>query len=155
MDTIRTYLTARIGQEMFAIDVTYVNNIIEYTNNITKLPEMPASILGIVNLREQVLPVADLRMLLGTGNREITERTCILVTEIEIEKEKLMMGMLVDEVNEVIEIIDNQIKTAPVISKTNRNEYLSGVFYHNSQFILILNLDKVFVTSSDSISDAA
>lgn len=148
MSDIKSYLSFKIDTEYYAANVSYVHNIIEYTD-ITKVPEMPKYMLGVINLRGQVLPVVDSRIKFGIENTEITTNTCILVMEVQIEGDKVFVGALVDGVAEVLEIEQESIKAAPSIGTTIRNDFINGVYHDDDKFIMILNMNKVF--ASDEI----
>jgi purine-binding chemotaxis protein CheW len=148
MENINSYLSFKIGGEYYAANVKYVHNIIEHTS-ITKVPDMPTYMLGVINLRGQVLPVIDSRLKFGIENTEITTNTCILVIEVEIEGSQVFVGALVDAVAEVLEIDIEAIKDTPSIGSTIRNEFISGVYHDGDKFTMILEMNKVF--ASDEI----
>ncbi len=148
MTNIKSYLSFKIGSEYYAANVSNVQNIIEYSE-ITKVPEMPKYMLGVINLRGQVLPVIDSRIKFGIENTEITTNTCILVMEVQIENEEVFVGALVDGVAEVLEIEDTEVKETPSIGTTIKNEYITGVYHDGEKFIMILEMNKVF--ASDEI----
>lgn len=146
MEEKTSYLSFKIGAEYYAASVNYVHNIIEHTD-ITKVPEMPKYMLGVINLRGQVLPVIDSRIKFGISDTSITSNTCILVMEVNIEGSQTFVGALVDAVAEVIEIDTAEIKEAPSIGTTVRNDFIAGVYHDEEKFIMILEMDKVFASS--------
>ena len=148
MDNIKSYLSFKIGSEYYAANVSYVQNIIEYSE-ITKVPEMPEYMLGITNLRGKVLPVVDARIKFGIENTEITTNTCILVMEVQVDDEDIFVGTLVDGVSEVLEIEQEEIKETPSIGTTVKNEFIHGIYHDDEKFIMILNMNKIF--SSDAV----
>lgn len=148
---MNTYLTFKMGKEYYATKVDHVNSIMESPDNITRLPDMQNSVLGIINLRGQALPVVDLPDNLGITKTSTKGNNFILVMDVVIEKEKVALGIQVDEVEEVIEIRDNEIKTPPKISMTKDNGFISGVYQKGGKFIMISNMNKIF--SSDEIKD--
>ena len=143
MENIKSYLSFKIGGEYYAANVSNVQNIIEYSE-ITKVPEMPKYMLGVINLRGQVLPVIDSRIKFVIENTEITTNTCILVMDVQIENEEVFVGALVDAVAEVLEIDDTEIKETPRIGTTIKNEYITGIYHDGEKFIMILEMNKVF-----------
>jgi len=145
MDNIKSYLSFKIGSEYYAANVSYVHNIIEYTD-ITKIPDMPVYMLGVINLRGQVLPVIDSRIKFGISNTEITTSTCILVMEVQLEDKQVFVGTLVDGVNEVLEISDEDIKESPSIGTTIRNDFISGVYHDDEKFIMLLEMNKILAS---------
>ena len=109
MKNIVSYLSFKIGNENYAANVGYVHNIIEYCE-ITEVSEMPKHMLGIINLRGQVLPVVDSRLKFGIERTEITTNTCIVIMEVSFEKKNVFVGILVDSVTAVIDIKKKEIK---------------------------------------------
>ena len=141
---LTSYLTFKLGDEIFAANVSKVLNILELTK-ITKVPKAPDYMKGVINLRGTVLPVIDTRIKFGMTPTEFNVNTCILVLDIDIENESLHVGGLVDAVQEVLEIELNQILPPPNIGSKYRSEFISGMYKLNEeQFIMILDMDKVF-----------
>ena len=141
---LTSYLSFKLGDEIFAANVSKVLNILELTK-ITKVPKAPDYMKGVINLRGTVLPVIDTRIKFGMTPTEFNVNTCILVLDIDIENESLHVGGLVDAVQEVLEIELNQILPPPNIGSKYRSEFISGMYKLNEeQFIMILDMDKVF-----------
>lgn len=139
---IISYLTFRIGSEIFGTNVKNVQNIIEYSE-ITKVPKMPSFILGVSNLRGKVLPIIDSRIKLGLPNSKFTSNTCIIVLELLIEGQEINAGLLVDEVLEVLEIEDKDINAAPSIGTKYKTDIVTGVYPVFDKFIMILDITMV------------
>ena len=139
---IISYLTFRIGPETFAANVENIQNIIEYPI-ITKVPEMPLFIIGITNLRGQVLPVVDSRIKLSMPATQITSNTCIIVMELIIDDMETKAGILVDEVYEVLEIEEKDIKEPPSLGLKFKAEIITGVFHAGDKFVMLLDIHKV------------
>jgi len=99
---IQTYLSFRLGEEVFAINVSKVLNILEM-KPITRVPKSPEYMKGVINLRGTVLPVVDLRLKFSLPENEITVDTNIIVLNIDKEGEPVTLGILVDSVKEVLE----------------------------------------------------
>lgn len=146
MEILKSYLTFRIGTEHFAANAGFVHNIIEIPK-ITEVPEMPAYMMGVINLRGSVLPVIDSRIKFGIENTEITTSTCIIVMEVTINDQQVFVGMLVDAVAEVIEIEKEDIKEPPSIGSTVKNRFIDGVFHNQEKFTMILDMNKVLSTT--------
>jgi purine-binding chemotaxis protein CheW len=141
---LTSYLSFKLGDEIFAANVSKVLNILEMTK-ITKVPKAPDYMKGVINLRGAVLPVVDTRIKFGLSATEFSVNTCILVLDIDIEDESLHVGGLVDAVQEVLEIEPHQILPPPNIGSKYRSEFISGIYKLNDeQFIMILDMDKVF-----------
>jgi purine-binding chemotaxis protein CheW len=142
------YLSFKLGEELFAANVAKVLEILEVPK-ITKVPRSPAYMRGVINLRGSVLPVIDTRTKFDMGQIADTVNTCIMVLSIQLDNEALTIGALVDGVQEVLEIGKEQIKPAPSIGSKYKSEFIEGMVKLNEQFVMILNLDKVF--SSDEL----
>lgn len=139
---IISYLTFKIGGELFALNVGRVVNILEM-QKITKVPKAPDYMPGIINLRGEVLPVVDTNKKIGFDDTKVTGNTCILVIDFDQEDQKLKFGSLVDNVQEVLEIGDESILPPPSIGEKYKTELISGVVHHNDKFIMILNINKL------------
>jgi purine-binding chemotaxis protein CheW len=141
----RQYLTFELGQETFALEVSYVREILELTN-VTKVPKTPDFMTGVINLRGSVVPVLDLRLKFGMTTAEKTVNTCIVVVEVSVGNEKTIIGALVDSVQEVFELEPDQIEPPPRIGTQLRTDFIRGMGKKDDQFIIILNIDEVFST---------
>jgi purine-binding chemotaxis protein CheW len=141
--TMETFLSFKLGKEVFAASANNVVNILEL-KPITKVPHAPEYMSGVINLRGQVLPVIDMRIKFGMTPIEPTVDTCIIVLNINIEKEEVKLGILVDAVSEVLELEDNQIEPSPTIGTKYKAEFIHGMFKKDESFIMLLNLDLIF-----------
>jgi purine-binding chemotaxis protein CheW len=137
------YLTFKLDEEVFALDVAKVREILE-ESSITKVPQTPDFMRGVINLRGSVVPVIDLRLKFGMSRTEKTVNTCIIVVEVQLEEEAIVLGALADSVQEVIEMESGQIKAAPHIGTHLKTEFLKGMGKYNENFVMILDIDKVF-----------
>lgn len=142
---INSYLSFKLGNEEYAAHVSKVLNILEMTR-ITKVPKAPEYMKGVINLRGMVLPVIDTRIKFEMPEAEYTDKTCIVVMDLEIEGELVHVGALVDEVVAVLEIDDSQIEPPPNIGKTYRSDFISGVAKVDDNFVMILDMIKIFST---------
>ena len=139
----RQYLTFQLDDEVFAIDVANVREILEY-NSVTRVPKSPEYMRGVINLRGSVVPVFDMRLKFGMTGTERTINTCIVVVEVSYEGEDIIIGALVDSVQEVFELEADQIEPAPKIGTHLRTEFIRGMGKRDETFIIILDIDKVF-----------
>ncbi len=143
-DSIATqYLTFVLDEEVFAVDVARVREILEL-NNITKVPQVPDFMRGVINLRGCVVPVIDLRLKFGMQETAQTVNTCIIVVEVEMDGESIVLGALADSVQEVIEMESSQIEAAPHIGTHLNTEFIRGMGKHDDGFVMILDIDRVF-----------
>ena len=137
------YLTFTLADEVFAVDVARVREILEMPS-ITKVPQVPNFMRGVINLRGCVVPVIDLHLKFGMEVTVQTVNTCIIVVEVAMDGENVVLGALADSVQEVIEMEPSQIEAAPHIGTHLRTEFLKGMGKHNERFVMILDIDKVF-----------
>jgi len=147
---MNSFLSFKIGSEVFAANVKNVLNILEMTK-ITKVPKAPVYMKGVINLRGAVLPVIDSRIKFGVEETEITSNTCIIVLELHLGNDPIMVGAIVDSVKEVLEISDTEILAPPSIGTNFRSDYLKGMAQSDDGFIMILDAEKVF--ASEEIVD--
>ena len=146
------YLTFVLGNEVFAVDVARVREILEYTT-ITRVPKTQEYMRGVINLRGSVVPVVDMRMLFGLSEADPTVNTCIIVLEIMVDGAACVMGALADSVSEVLELDPSQIEPAPKVGSRVKTDFISGMGKHNNEFIMILNIDKMLPDeAADSIA---
>ncbi|HLY41992.1 MAG TPA: chemotaxis protein CheW [Terracidiphilus sp.] len=139
----RQYLTFKLGQEVFATDVAKVREVLDLTT-ITAIPRTPAFMSGVINLRGSVVPVVDLRLCFEMSKTESTRNTCIVVVEVVLEDEVTVIGALADSVEEVIDLEPDQIQPAPRIGVHIRTDFIKGMGKRDNQFIMILDIDRVF-----------
>ncbi len=140
---IQTYLSFRLGEEVFAINVSKVLNILEM-KPITRVPKSPEYMRGVINLRGTVLPVVDLRLKFSLPENEITVDTNIIVLSIDKEGEPVTLGILVDSVKEVLELKTEEIVPSPTIGTKYNSTFIEGLWPVNENFIMILDIDKIF-----------
>lgn len=157
----RQYLTFKLSDEMFGVDVAQVREILDYIK-ITKVPQTPDFMCGVINLRGSVVPVVDMNLKFSMAKTERTVNTCIVVVEVNIEGDTTVLGALVDSVQEVFEIEPENIEPAPRIGTKLKTEFIKGMGKHNERFIIILDIDKIFsseellaVKENSTVADAA
>lgn len=140
------YLTYRLADEVFAVDVAKIREILDFTP-ATKVPGTPEYMQGVINVRGNVVPVVDMRVKFGISKTEKTVDTCIVVMEITVDEETTILGALVDSVQEVIELEAGQIEPAPRIGTKWRTEAIRGIGKRNNELLILLDIDKVFSES--------
>jgi len=150
----KQYLTFNLGGEPFALEVAHVREILELTN-ITKVPRTPESMRGVINLRGSVVPVIDMRLKFGLPNLEATVDTCIIVVEASLEGDSVILGALVDSVQEVFELEPGMIEPAPKIGSGIRTEFIKGIGKRDSKFIMILDMEKTFSAEELDLTEKA
>ena len=145
-----SYLSFKLDGEVFAAHVSKVLNILEM-QRITKVPRSPGYMLGVINLRGSVLPVVDTRAKFGMGAVEYTKNTCIIVLEIEMDGKDIFAGAVVDSVQEVLDMTEDQIAPPPSIGNKYRSEFIKGMGQVDEEFIMVLDIDKIFTSDELSI----
>jgi purine-binding chemotaxis protein CheW len=142
-DEQQQYLTFMLGDEMFAIGILSIREIIEY-GFVTDVPMTPPFIRGVLNLRGAVVPVVDLAVRFGRQSRENSKRTCIVIVDIEADNgSQQQMGVVVDAVNEVLEIADGDIEPPPEFGARIRNDFIKSMGKIDGKFVVILDLNRV------------
>ena len=149
---INSYLTFKLDYEGYALNAGNVLHILEM-QKITKVPKSPDYMLGVINLRGSVLPVIDVRRKFELPAAEFNSKTCILVLELNLQDSDLIIGTVVDEVSEVIEIQEKDIKPSPAIGDKYKAEFIEGVATDYDGFIMILNIEKLL--TGDEITKLA
>jgi purine-binding chemotaxis protein CheW len=149
----RQYLTFKLGNEVFATDVANVREVLDFTS-ITEIPRTPDFMSGVINLRGSVVPVVDLRLCLEMSRTERTTNTCIVVLEVLLENESIVIGALADSVEEVIDLEPEQIGPAPRIGTQIRTDFIKGMGKRDGQFIMILDIDRVFSAEDLGVAHA-
>lgn len=139
----RQYLTFKLSDETFAVDVSKVREILEFAA-ITKIPQTPEYMCGVINLRGSVVPVIDMRLKFNMEKSEKTVNTCIVVVEVMLGNEQVVIGALADSVQEVFELEPEHIEPAPHIGAKFRQDFLMGMGKNGGQFIMILDIDRTF-----------
>jgi purine-binding chemotaxis protein CheW len=137
------YLSFKLGEEIFAVDVAKVREILDVIT-ITKVPQTPDFMKGVINLRGSVVPVMDIRLKFGMSPTERTVNTCIIVMEVTQDGETMVLGSLADSVQEVLDLEPDQIEPAPRIGTRLRSDFIKGMGKQNEQFIIILDIDRIF-----------
>lgn len=132
------YLLFHMGDEDYGIGIEFVIEIIGL-QRITEVPDMPAYVKGVINLRGQVIPVVDVRLRFGLEKKKYTERTCVIVVDVG----GMQLGLIVDGVSEVQEIPESKISTPPEIHKCAANQFIEGMGRINNEVKILLNMNKL------------
>ena len=143
VDQAAQYLTFRLGEEVFALDITQVREVLDYTA-ITRVPRMPEFMRGVINLRGSVVPVVDLRLKFGMSATERTVNTCIIIAEVALGDEHTLLGALADSVQEVIDLEAGQIEPPPRLGTSIDAAFIRGMGKRDERFVIILDVDRVF-----------
>lgn len=136
------YVTFKLGDEMFAIDVFKAREVLDVTH-VTRVPTSPAYMRGVVNVRGNSIPVIDLRSKFGLPQKEDTKNTRIIVLELEIEEQTVVIGGLADSVHEVIEFEPDDINESPSLGMKWRTDLILGMGKRDGNFIIILDIERI------------
>lgn len=138
------YLTFKLGPEDFGIGILKVQEIIGMLA-VTRMPRTPAYVRGVVNLRGKVIPVLDLRLKFGMETREDTERTCIIVVQLQSSGSEITMGIIVDEVSEVLDVAATQIEPPPSFGSAVDVSFIMGMGKVGQKVVQLLDADRILM----------
>jgi len=155
LDKEGKYLTFALANEEYGLEILKVREIIGYMD-ITAVPQTPAHVKGVINLRGQVIPVIDLRAKFGMETIEVTEESCIIVVEISQGDHKFSTGIVVDHVQEVLDIAGEDIEEAPQFGSSVNTDFILGMGKIGDTVKILLDIDKVLAgTDLESFGDTA
>jgi purine-binding chemotaxis protein CheW len=137
------YLAFKLESEVFAFDISKVREVLEF-DTVTKVPQTPDMMKGVINLRGSVVPVIDMRIKFGMGETEKTVNTVIIIIEIDLDGTSTMIGALVDSVEEVMDLDSDRIEPPPKIGTKLNTDFIRGMGKLEKQFLIILDIEKVF-----------
>ena len=136
------YLTFTLGQEEYGIGILKIKEIIGLMS-ITTVPQTPEFIKGVINLRGKVIPVVDLRLRFGMDAIDYTERTCIIVVEVDGQAGTIQIGIVVDSVSEVLNIKSEEIEDTPRFGTKLNTDFILGMAKMEGGVKILLDIDKV------------
>jgi len=136
------YLTFLLSDEVFAVEVLKVKEIIGL-RLITPVPSMPEYILGVINVRGNVLPVLSLSKRFNLESAKFTHKTCIIIMSSIIDGDHIDIGIIVDMVNQVYDILPNNIESTPMFGSSLRKDFIQKIGKVNGKFISILDIDGI------------
>lgn len=148
------YITFKLGDELFAINVAHVREVLELPC-ITRVPTAPDYMRGVVNVRGKAIPVVDLRLKFGLPSARDSVHSRIIVLEVELDGETTVVGGIADSVHEVIELEPSQINPPPRIAMRWRTELIQGMGKRGDQFIIILDIQQVFHSDAAALVENA
>ena len=146
------YLTFGLGKEEYAIQVLAVREIMG-VQEITVVPQTPSYVKGVINLRGKVVPVVDLRLKFGLEPQDYTQRTCIVVVQIEDQGARMLTGVVVDEVSEVVTLASADIEDTPDFGRGISTPYILGMAKAKGKVKILLDINRVM--SSQEMSGLA
>lgn len=140
------YLTFDLAEEEYGLEILRVREIIGMME-ITPVPRTPEFVLGVVNLRGKVIPVADLRLKFGLPYKEPDERTCVIVVEVQSAGSTIQMGIVVDRVNEVVDVRSEDIEPTPSFGANLDTAFILGMAKVGDKVKILLDIDRVLTGS--------
>ena len=146
-------LTVELEDEVFALDAARVQEILDLVP-ITEVPNAKAFVGGLINVRGKVVPLADLRLRFGMEPRPATRDTRIVVIEVILEEMPTTVAILADKVHEVTEIAAGSIEETPKVGMRWRPEFITGIGKKNADFIIVLDIDRLFNTDVPALERA-
>jgi purine-binding chemotaxis protein CheW len=139
----KQYVTFCLAEELFGVEVSRTREILSVIS-VTSVPQTPDYMLGVINLRGQVVPVIDMRLKLGLSAADETQDTCIIVVEVLVDGEPIVVGALADAVREVLEIKADAIEPPPRLGTRLNTEFIKGMGKIDDDFLILLDIDKIF-----------
>lgn len=136
------FLSFTVDNENYCMDILKVKELMGMTT-ITPLPRTPQFIRGVINLRGQIIPIIDLRLKFGLPFQEYTKRTCIIVVEVKYEEENILMGLVVDAIQDVVSIPEDRMSKIPYINAKIKSEYIKGIADTPEGMKIVLDVLKV------------
>ena len=136
------YLSFYLAGEEYAIGILQAKEILEY-DTLTRVPQTPPAIRGVINLRGSVVPVVDLAVKFGLPPTAISKRTCIVIVEVDLAGQRTVMGLLADAVSQVMDLAPTDIEPPPPFGTAVRVDYLQGMGKVGKKFVLLLDVDRV------------
>ncbi len=137
------YLTFRLAEEEYGLEILKVQEIIQM-QSVTRVPRTPEYVRGVINLRGKVIPVIELRKKFKLPQFKDTEKTCIIVVQITASKDNLIvMGIIIDEVREVLDIKAENIEETPSFGASINTDFILGMGKINGNVKILLDIDKV------------
>jgi purine-binding chemotaxis protein CheW len=144
------YLTFRLADEDYGLQILKVQEIIGMMS-VTRVPKTPDFIRGVINLRGKVIPVVELRSKFSLGEAEDTEVTCIIVVQVQVGDQTIVMGIIVDEVSEVMDIAAEQVEPAPAFGAAVDTQFILGMGKLENRVVMLLDIDHVLNTEDMAV----
>ena len=141
-DPVLQWVTFRLAGETYGVNVMQVQEVLRHSE-IAPVPGAPPYVLGIINLRGNVVTVIDTRHRFGLASGEVTENTRIVI----IEADSHVIGILVDSVAEVVYLRQSEIETAPNVGNDESAKFIQGVCHKNEELLILIELDKLLTDS--------
>jgi len=148
------FLTFLMANEKYGLEILKVREIMGMMD-VTTVPTTPAFVRGVINLRGKVIPVVDLRLKFGLEAKEDTQRTCIIVVHLTHTAQEMTMGIIVDEVSDVLDIDQNQIEPPPSFGANIRTDFILGMGKVDQKVMTMLDIDRVLTEQEVALVESS
>jgi len=148
------FLTFLMANEKYGLEILKVREIMGMMD-VTSVPTTPAFVRGVINLRGKVIPVVDLRLKFGLEAKEDTQRTCIIVVHLTHTAQEMTMGIIVDEVSDVLDIDQNQIEPPPSFGANTRTDFILGMGKVEQKVMTMLDIDRVLTEQEATLVESS
>jgi len=139
------YLSFKVLEDTYAVSIIRIKEILEYSENEPVIvPMMPPMVGGVINLRGRAVPIVDLSQCLYQKSGNVSRKTCVIVMEINSNRQQVDVGVVVDAVSEVMVINDTEIEPPPLFADTIKTSFIHGMGKVDDRFVILLNIDQVF-----------
>jgi purine-binding chemotaxis protein CheW len=147
------YMGFKLDAEHFGLEILKVQEIIGLMN-ITAVPRTPDFVRGVINLRGKVIPVVDLRLKFGMPAKEDTDLTCIMVVQVTMNDSLVTMGVIVDQVSEVMDIAADCVEPPPCFGDAEAHRFLLGMGKFQENVVMLLDVDQILTATEMTLIDA-
>jgi len=141
-EKVTQFLTFQLNGDVYGINILNIKEIIDY-GNITRVPMMTEFIAGVINLRGSVVPVVDLALRFSQKSSEKTKRSSVVIVEVKDDEQEMEIGITVDEVNEVLDILAGEIEPSPSFGTKIRTDFIEGMGKVDKQLLVLLNVENI------------
>jgi len=139
------FLTFGLAGEVYGLEILTVQEIIGLMD-VARVPQVPRYVRGVINLRGRIITVVDLRLKFGLDAQEDTDKTCIVVVQVGEGDRRMTLGIIVDEVREVVDISADQIEPPPSFGSAIDTSFLLGMGKLDQRVAMLLDIDRILVT---------
>ena len=148
------FLTFLMANEKYGLEILKVREIMGMMD-VTSIPTTPAFIRGVINLRGKVIPVVDLRLKFGIKAKEDTQRTCIIVVHLAQTAQEMTVGIIVDEVSDVLDIKQDEIEPPPSFGENIRTDFILGMGKVDQKVMTLLDIDRVLTEQEVALVESS
>lgn len=142
VDTIQQYLTFLLGDDIYGVDILRVQEVRGWTK-VREIPNTPEYVKGVLDLRGTIVPIIDLRARLSLEEAEYTPITVVIVLAIEVNDEQYVIGIVVDTVSDVLDVVKSEIKKAPNFGSKVETKFINGMVMADAGMVVLMDIDKM------------